>query len=118
MLVLAWASTAAGWDGPTVPAGVGLETMADGGVPRTRSQRQRDDRASQVSRQMRLSTPVTLPPDRAVPTTGDAADAARGQGVAIEESGTGRPRTLDIVPVSTAPASTTGAEAFGFDSAA
>ena len=118
------ASAEAGCDGSTPLAGVGVGLSskgANGGVPRTRSQRQRDDGATEASRQMRLSTPVTLPPDRAVMTTMTAA-AGRAQpqpqGVAIEESDTGKPLVLGVVPAFPAPVSPPSVVAFGFDSIA
>jgi len=121
------ASAEAGCDGSTPLAGAGVDlggAAANGEVPRvtrTQSQRQRDDGATEASRQMRLSTPVTLPPDRAVTTTMTAAAGRvqpRPQGVAIEVSGTGEPLVFGVVPAYPTLASPPGVEAFGFDSTA
>ena len=116
------ASAEPGSDGSTPLAGVGVDLggkAANGGAQRTRSQLPRDDGATDVSRQMGLSTPVTLPPEQAVTTAVTAgAGRAQAQVVAIEESGTGKPLALGIVPAFPAPASPTGVGAFGFDSAA
>ena len=118
------ASPEAGCDGSTPLAGVGVDLgdkAAIGGVPRTRSQRRRDDGADEVSRQMGLSTPVTLPPDRVVTTAVDAGAGraqARAQGVTIEEIGKGKPLALGVAKVFPAPAIPTGVGAFGFDSTA